>query len=68
MEDAKAAGGNGSGRLRGIDAPSCCLTADQLYILIFNEVVERADGIGAAALHRPARHLEACLPSQASAP
>ena len=49
MEDTKAAGGNGSGRLRGVDAPSCCLTADQLYLLVFNEVIEGTDGIGTAA-------------------
>ena len=49
VEDAHAAGGNGGGGLKGVDAPSGGFAADETDILILNEMVERADSVGATA-------------------
>ena len=49
MENAQTAGSDGRGGLCGIDTAACGLTADQAHALILDEVVERADGVRAAA-------------------
>ena len=49
MEDAQAAGGDGGGGLEGVHAPSGGLAADEPDGGIADEVVEGADGVGAAA-------------------
>ena len=49
MEDPQFSCCNGSCSLCSMDAPACCLAADQLYFLIFNKMVKGTDCIGAAA-------------------
>ena len=50
VENAKLACGDGGCCFCCIDASSCCLTADELYVFVFNEMIEGSDGIGAAIL------------------
>ena len=40
---------DGRRRLKGVNAPAGSFTANQPYLLILNEVIETADGVGAAA-------------------
>ena len=49
VEDAYASGCHGGGSLKGVDAPTGGLAADEADILVPDEVVEGADGVGAAA-------------------
>ena len=49
MEDAQTAGSDGRGGLCGVDTAACGLAADQAHALVLDEVVERADGVRAAA-------------------
>ena len=49
MENAQTACIDGSCRLKGVNPPASCLTANQLDLFIFNKVIETADSVGAAA-------------------
>ena len=49
MEDSQPSRIDGCRRLKGIDASSCRLTADQPHTLIPDKMIEAADGIGTAA-------------------
>ena len=49
VENAQPAGVDGGSCFKGIDAAACRLAADQAHILILDEMVEAADGIGTAA-------------------
>ena len=49
MENAQTARIDGGGSLKGVDAAACGLTADQAHGLVVDEIVETANGIGAAA-------------------
>ena len=49
MENAGASGVDGCCRLEGVNAASCCFTADEGNLFIFNKMVETSHGIAAAA-------------------
>ena len=49
VEDSETSCGDGRRCLCRVHTASCCLTADELNVFIFNKVVECADGIGSAA-------------------
>ena len=49
VENAQSARVDGGGGLKGVYAAACRFTADEPDALVLNEVVETADGVGAAA-------------------
>ena len=49
VENAQTARIDGGCSLEGVDAAACGLTADQAHIFIIDEIVEAANGVGAAA-------------------
>ena len=49
VEDSELARIDRSSRLKGIDPPAGSLAADEVYLFVFNIVIERSDGIRTAA-------------------
>ena len=64
MENAQPSGGDSGGSLGRVHAAARGLAADQPHALILNEVVERADGVRAAAHASQHRVRQAAFPLQ----